>query len=68
MSKKTHCKRYSDDDGMEIRIPEYNLPEPYSTELYALIQKIDADIGLKNGGTALYWHLMPIFDMHTKGE
>ena len=64
----THHKHYFDDNDKDIVIPSYNIPEPYSSELYAMIERIDKDIGLKDGPTALYWHLVPIFDIHTKGD
>lgn len=47
-------------------ISGFCLQSPYSDELFALCKKLDKDIGLHNGATALYWHLQPIFELHLK--
>lgn len=47
-------------------IPRFCLGEAYSAELYRLCKRIDNEVGLMNGATALYWSLMPIFETHIK--
>lgn len=51
-------------DNDNVVIGGWNLPAPYSTHLYELIQLIESEHGLKNGATALYWHLQSVFELH----
>ncbi len=43
----------------DIAIPGKCLQPPYSDELYALLEKIDREVGLKQGVsvTSLYWFI-----------
>jgi len=50
----------------EEPIGGYSLPTEYANELYELIKKIDNEIGTNNGPTALFWHVIHIFDLHTE--
>lgn len=43
----------------------YKFPEKLAQELYEFCEKVDKEIGTNNGSTALFWHIITIFDMHT---
>lgn len=55
---------YMFDKEVELCVPGWCLPPPYANDLMLVLKKIEREVGLQNGATALYWHMQPIFHMH----
>ena len=45
-----------------------SLNEKFSNELYDFCQRLENEIGLRNGATALFWHLDATIGNHLKKD
>ena len=52
------------DSSNEAAVPDLILPEPYATQLLTLCEKLEREVGLSNGATALYWQLSTLAAEH----
>lgn len=66
MTTDFHVETLEEIKEAQLCVPSFNLPEPYSSQIYEICEAIESDPehGLNNGACALYWHLVGTFHMH----
>lgn len=56
----------TEDEHYSTAADEPKLPEDFEKVLYEMCRSLEGTNGLRNGVTALYWHLISVCQQHAK--